>query len=30
MAETQTWQDPNKHVIASRINHPSKHVHTHH
>ena len=30
MAEAQTWQDPNKHVITLRTNHPSKHVHIHH
>ena len=30
MVETQTWQNPNKHVIALRTNHPRKHVHTHH
>jgi len=30
MAESQTWQDPNKHVIASRTNHPSKHFYIRH
>ena len=29
-AEARTWQDPNKHVITLRTNHPSKHVHIHH
>ena len=30
MAKSQTWQDPNKHVIASRTNYSNKHGHIHH